>query len=168
VKTVKRRILFVCTGNAGRSQMAQALCCHLAGDTVIVESAGVRPWQHLHPVAVRLMAERGLDLSSHYPKPVGALQGQVFDLVITIGEPAKQGLPRSFPGDPPCIHWNLADPAEADGTSGSEAVFRATAEEIERRLPALLTMLGRVAVPHCGSGLEPESASESQQLSRGA
>jgi len=131
-------ILFVCTGNAGRSQMAEALCRQLAGDSVVVESAGVEPWDHLHPMAVKLMAERGLNLSDHYPKGVRAVRDRAFDLVVTIGEPARMKTPLDLPGDPNRIHWDISDPADADGTDDCERVFRRAAEAIEQRLPKLL------------------------------
>jgi len=132
------RILFICTGNAGRSQMAQAMCRAIAGDSVIIESAGVGPWPHLHPLAVQLMGERGLDVSAQYPKHVTDVTDRVFDLVVTIGDPAQKQTPLHLPGQPTRVHWDIADPADADDTPDSEAVFRRTAENIEARLPELV------------------------------
>ncbi len=134
------RIVFVCTGNAGRSQIAAALCQQLGGSSVIVRSAGVEPWDHLHPVAVQLLTERGIDTSSLYTKPVSAILNQTTDIVVTIGDPAKNQLPRPMLGDPIILDWDISDPADADGTNKSEAVFRKTWEMIEVRLPALLAM----------------------------
>jgi len=135
-------VLFACTGNAGRSQLAQALFRQLAGERVEVESAGVAPWPHVHPMAVRMMVERGINMAGHYPKPVAMLAGRAFDLVITIGEPARGGLPAQFKERGQWVHWDVPDPAAADGTDESEAIFRHTAEEIASRLPELLDMLG--------------------------
>ncbi|MBL4700045.1 MAG: hypothetical protein JKX85_02205 [Phycisphaeraceae bacterium] len=84
------RIVFVCTGNAGRSQIAAALCQRLGGASVIVRSAGVEPWDHLHPMAVKLRTERGIDVSPFYTKHVTAILDKTTDIVITIGDPAKK------------------------------------------------------------------------------
>ena len=130
-------VLFVCTGNAGRSQMAQAVFTRLAGDAVCVLSAGVDPWDHLHPVAVRLMGERGLDLSGHYPKHVRTMTETPLDWVVTIGDNARDDTPE-LPGNPRRAHWPISDPADADNTPQQEAVFRHTLASIEARLPALL------------------------------
>ena len=134
-------VLFVCTGNAGRSQMAQAIFRHLAKGEVAVESAGVEPWDHLHPMALRIMSERGFDLSAHYPKPVSAVADREYDLIVTIGDAAKAKLPREVVRDARLIHWDISDPAGADGTTGSEAVFRHTADDIAGRLPGLLYLV---------------------------
>lgn len=131
------KVLFVCTGNAGRSQMAQALCRVHLGPQVRVESAGVAPWPHLHPVAVRLMEERGISLAGHYPKPVDAVADQDFDLVVTIGDPARARLERGPFSAAYQLHWDIPDPADADGTLDSEAAFRAAMAAIEQGLEDL-------------------------------
>lgn len=142
----KLALLFVCTGNAGRSQMAQALFRRRMGDAVRLESAGVDPWPHLHPMAVATMAEQGLSLDGHYPKPVAAVAGQGFDLVVTIGDPARTRLPRGPFAAADWVHWDIGDPADADNTPDSEATFRATARAIEEQLPELeRLMAGRRA-----------------------
>ena len=120
-------VLFVCTGNAGRSQMAQALFRSRAGEGLHVASAGVQPWPHLHPMAVKLLTERGLSVQGLYPKPVSAVAGQGFDMVVTIGDPARALLPKARFSDAYWAHWPIDDPADADGTPDSEEVFRATA-----------------------------------------
>ena len=131
-------VLFVCTGNAGRSQMAQAMFRRLAGDEVEVESAGVEPWDHLHPMAVRMMAERGLDMAGQYPKSAASVARRHFDVVVTIGEPAREKLPAPLRRSGRWIHWDISDPANADETPDSEAVFRRTADTIAGRLPEVL------------------------------
>ena len=133
----KPSVLFVCTGNAGRSQMAHALFRQRAGDRVRIESAGVEPWSHLHPVMVKLMTERGVPLEGHFPKPVGAVADRAFDLVVTIGDPARARLPKAAFSASYWIHWDISDPADADHTPDSEGVFRRTAAAIEERLPDL-------------------------------
>jgi len=156
----KLALLFVCTGNAGRSQMAQALFGRRMGDAVRLESAGVDPWPHLHPMAVATMAEQGISLDGHYPKPVAAVAGREFDLVVTIGDPARALLPRGPFSATYWAHWDIGDPADADGTPDSQATFRATARMIEERLPELerrlagLPRLSRWAGrPGIGTGL---------------
>ena len=130
-------VLFVCTGNAGRSQMAQALFRGLMEGTVDVESAGVEPWPHLHPMAVKVMEQRSISLEGHYPKPVATVQERKFDCVVTIGDPARAQLPKVAFSAAYWMHWDVSDPADADGTPDSEAVFQATMEAIEKRLPEL-------------------------------
>ena len=137
----KLNVLFVCTGNAGRSQIAQAMARRRFGDRVHVESAGVEPWDHLHPMAVVVMTDRGLDFSGQRAKGVAAVRDQSFDVVVTIGTPAKQQLPADLPGDPQRIHWPIDDPADADGTDRSEPVFRGAAELIEQRMADLADLL---------------------------
>ncbi len=138
------RIVFVCTGNAGRSQIAAALCERMGGADFVVRSAGVEPWANLHPMAVKLLTERGIDLTGRhprYPKPVSAVLDKVNDVIVTIGDPAKNKLPRPMPGHPAIIHWDISDPADADGTADSEPVFRRTMAMIESRLPALMSQV---------------------------
>jgi protein-tyrosine-phosphatase len=130
-------VLFVCTGNAGRSQMAQALFRKLAGPEAGVESAGVAPWDRLHPMAVKLMGERGIGLEGHYPKSVSSVADRAFDFVVTLGDPARDRLPRERFSAAYWMHWDIPDPADADGTPDSERAFRAAAEAIEARLPGL-------------------------------
>ncbi len=133
----KPSVLFVCTGNAGRSQMAQAMFQQRVRSAVKIESAGVEPWEHLHPTAVKLMAERGIGLEGHHPKAVSSLADRPFDCVVTIGDPARTQLPKAPFSAAYWMHWNIGDPADADGTSGSESVFRAALTAIEERLPEL-------------------------------
>jgi arsenate reductase len=133
----KPSVLFVCTGNAGRSQISEALFRERMGDRVRIVSAGVAPWDHLHPMAVKVMAERGNSLDGHFPKSVETLEDQDLDLVVTIGDPARAMLPKSRFSSSHWIHWDIKDPADADGTPDSESVFRRTAEAIEGRLPDL-------------------------------
>ena len=134
--------LFVCTGNAGRSQMAEALFRDIAGDDVVVVSGGVDPWDQLHPMAVKLMGEAGFDMAGHAPKHVRSFANTALDWVVTIGGPARDKTPM-LPGNPRRIHWDISDPADADGTADSEAVFRRAKDRIVGRLPVLLDMVRR-------------------------
>lgn len=133
-------ILFVCTGNAGRSQMAEALLRELASEGVRISSAGVDPWDDLHPMARKLMAERGLGLAGHHPKHVRRFVDEDVDVVVTIGDRAHAETP-DFRTGTRRVHWEIADPADADGTPDSETVFRWTCAQIEKRLPESLALL---------------------------
>ena len=133
----KMKVLFVCTGNAGRSQMAEALCRLYYGDKIEPSSAGVDPWPHLHPMAVKLMAERGETFAGHFPKHVKTVCGEAFDLVVTIGDRALRESPAFF-GSPEKIHWPISDPADADGTPALEEVFRNSLKDVEQSLASLV------------------------------
>jgi|APSaa5957512622_1039677.scaffolds.fasta_scaffold00284_14 sugar phosphate isomerase/epimerase/protein-tyrosine-phosphatase len=136
------RVLFVCTGNAGRSQMAQRLFRELVGEAATVLSAGVDPWEDLHPVAVQLLHERSLDTREQYPKHVRTMTESPVDVVVTIGDPARDNTP-CLAGNPRRVHWDIGDPADADDTPQQEAVFRRTMARIEERLPDLRDALRR-------------------------
>jgi arsenate-mycothiol transferase len=153
-------VLFVCTGNAGRSQMAHALCARRHEGRVRIGSAGVDPWPHLHPLAMKLMSERGISMEGHHPKGVDAVALQDMDLVVTIGDPARALLPRGRVSACRWIHWDISDPADADDTQFAEATFRATLQAIEARLPELDAWLRQAAptasltrAPGIGTGL---------------
>jgi len=141
------RVLFVCTGNAGRSQLAQALGMLQNNESISFESAGVQPWKALHPMAIKLMRELGIDDKTHFPKAVTALADRNFDVVITIGDPARRLLPLRINGNPHRIHWDINDPADADGTAASETVFRATLAQIEHRFSQLWNQLKQIYPP---------------------
>ncbi len=137
-------VLFVCTGNAGRSQMAQTLFRELVGGEAHVESAGVAPWGRLHPMAVKLMGERGIGLEGQHPKPVSEVMDRAFDFVVTLGDPARARLSKGPFTSAYWMHWDIPDPADADGTPGSEAAFRTAAGAIEARLPGLREQVRRL------------------------
>ncbi len=107
------KILFLCTGNSCRSQMAEGWANHLFPDRVKAYSAGTRPSQ-VHPLAVRVMAEAGVDISHHRSKDLSAVQGVTFDLVITLCNSAKEECPL-LPGTHKLIHRGFPDPAQALG-----------------------------------------------------
>src|SRR5690606_24137105 len=89
-----KTVLFICTGNAGRSQLAQALFERMTPDTITVLSAGVEPWDDLHPQAKRLLAERGFHLDGRHPKHVRTMAEKPLDVVVTIGDRARDETPR--------------------------------------------------------------------------
>ena len=105
-----------------------------------VFSAGVDPWPDLHPIAVELLQEKGIDPSGHYPKHVRTMMEKRFDWVITIGDRALAETPQLH-GRPKRIHWPIDDPAKSDGTPDQRTVFQMTLEGIEDRLPELHTFI---------------------------
>lgn len=129
----KKRVLILCTGNSARSQMAEGLLRHLAGDRFEVESAGVEP-SHVRQQAIAAMREIGIDISGHRSKSVDEFSGQEFDYVITVCDNALERCP-VFPGKTARIHWSFDDPAKAEGDENAVlTVFRRVRDEIENRL----------------------------------
>jgi thioredoxin type arsenate reductase len=132
---LKKRVLFLCTGNSARSQMAEGILRHLAGEKYEVYSAGTNP-KGLHPGSVEAMKEIGIDVSRHTSKSLDEFIGQSFDYVITVCDRAKQQCP-VFPGAAP-MHWGFDDPAEADAEE-QIIVFRRVREEISQRIRLFLS-----------------------------
>ena len=131
----KGRVLFLCTGNSCRSQMAEGWLRHLAGDRFEVASAGTRP-AGLHPGAVLVMGEAGVDIAGHRSKNVSEFLHQSFDFVITVCDSAKEACPY-FPGEVQRLHWSFADPAAFSGTYEERlAVFRQVRDQIAERITA--------------------------------
>jgi arsenate reductase len=118
----KKRVLIVCTGNSARSQMAEGLLRHLAGEQVEVLSAGTRP-AGVNPHAVRAMAELGIDISRQRSKSVDEFAGQQFDWVITVCDHAREVCP-VFPGGGERVHHSFEDPASAPEEQKPEAFRR--------------------------------------------
>jgi len=133
------RVLFVCTGNSARSQMAEGWLRHLSAGRVEAASAGTEP-RGLHPLAVRVMAERGVDISRQRSKHLSEVQGSRFDWVVTVCDRAPQSCP-VFPGAR-TVHWDLPDPAEARGSEDEVAeAFRRVRDELARRVAELLAVV---------------------------
>jgi arsenate reductase len=131
--SVRKRVLILCTGNSARSQMAEGLLRHMAGDRFEVESAGVEP-SHVRPQAVEAMREVGIDLSGHRSKSVDEFAGSEFDYVITVCDNARERCP-VFPGKTERLHWSFDDPAAARGDEKAVlSVFRRVRDEIKDRL----------------------------------
>lgn len=134
------RVLFLCTGNSTRSQIAEALLQHLAGDTVDARSAGSHP-RSVHPNAVRVMRERGIDISSKRSKPLSRFARRRFDYVVTLCDRVREVCPE-FPGGPERIHWSIADPAlDGDTDEESYPAFQRTAAEIEDRVRFMIHVI---------------------------
>jgi arsenate reductase len=110
----KLRVLFLCTHNSARSQMAEALLRHHGGDRVEVYSAGSEPGR-VHPLAIQAMAESGIDITDTESKSLNQFIGEDFDYVITVCDRANESCP-VFPGDPKRIHWSFEDPSAATGS----------------------------------------------------
>ena len=129
----KLRVLFVCTGNRARSQMAEGFLRHFAGDRFEVYSAGTVP-KGLSPITVEVMREVGIDVSEHRSKSVEEFVGEDFDYVITVCDVARAACPR-FERSKRLLHWSIRDPAEleAAGVVSIEA-FRAAREELRARI----------------------------------
>jgi arsenate reductase len=126
---MKKRVLILCTGNSARSQMAEGLLRHDAGDRFEVESAGTKPG-HVRPEAIAAMKELGIDISGHRSKHVDEFQGQSFDDVLTVCDNAKESCP-VFPGHARRIHKAFEDPAAFQGTEEERlALFRRVRNEI--------------------------------------
>jgi protein-tyrosine-phosphatase/DNA-binding transcriptional ArsR family regulator len=127
------RVLFLCTGNSARSQLAEALLRQVTQGAVEAFSAGSRP-KPIHPLAVAVMAERGIDLGAARPKHLDEFAGEQFDRVITLCDRVKEVCP-SFPGHPRPTHWSLAEPAD-------RPAFEAIAGELTRRIGFLVHTFG--------------------------
>ena len=136
--TVRRRVLVLCTGNSCRSQMAAGWVNGLLGGRWEAHSAGTRPADRVHPLAVRAMAEVGVDISGGVPTRVERYLDEAWDLVVTVCDSAKEVCPL-FPRPVEQIHISFPDPAEAAGNDEERmAVFRAVRDDIRTRLIAEL------------------------------
>lgn len=129
-------ILFLCTGNSCRSQIAEGFLRHYAGDRFDVHSAGSEPKDEVHPFAIEVMDEKGIDISDHRPKHVGDYLGRlpVRHLIVVCGD-ANEKCPRIFPGLQTRQFWNLDDPAAFVGDRQETLdEFRRIRGEIETRV----------------------------------
>ena len=127
------RVMFLCTGNSARSQMAEGLLRSMGGKDFEVYSAGLEP-QGLNPLAVKAMAEINIDISGQRSKHLNEFQEIQFDYMITVCDRARESCP-SFPRDSENIHWSYDDPVEAQGSEEDKlAVFRRVRKEISQRL----------------------------------
>jgi arsenate reductase len=125
----QKKVLILCTGNSARSQMAEGLLRHDAGDRFTVESAGTKP-SHVRTEAIAVMKELGIDISGHRSKSVEEFARTEFDYVLTVCDNAKESCP-VFPGHANRLHKNFEDPAAAEGTEAARlAVFRRVRDEI--------------------------------------
>ncbi|HEY2015903.1 MAG TPA: arsenate reductase ArsC [Bryobacteraceae bacterium] len=133
----KKSVLVVCTGNSARSQMAEGLLRHEAGDRFEVFSAGTRPG-HVRPEAIAAMDEIGIDISQQRSKSVDEFVGRDLDFVITVCDNARDTCP-IFPGDARRLHWPFPDPAAVQGSEEEKrAAFREIRDQIHARIMVFL------------------------------
>lgn len=127
------QVLILCTGNSARSQMAEGLLRHMAGDRLDVKSAGVDP-TNVRPEAIEVMKEIDIDISNHRSKSIEEFITEAFDHVITVCDNAKQHCPM-FPGASRRIHWSIEDPAAVTGEEKTRLdAFRRVRDELRERL----------------------------------
>ena len=135
--TDKKRVLILCTGNSARSQMAEGLFRHEAGDQYEVYSAGTKPTQ-VRPEAIAVMDEIFIDISGYRSKSVDEFSGQEFDFIVTVCDNAKESCP-VFPGKTQRLHWSLEDPAAVQGSEDMRtAAFRKVRDQLHRRINVFL------------------------------
>lgn len=128
-----RRVLFLCTHNSARSQMAEGLLRHLAGDRFEVHSAGTEATQ-VRPPAIEAMRELGIDISEHESKTLDRYLAQSFDAVITVCDQANEACP-VFLGAQRRLHWSFPDPSQARGTEDEQmALYRQVRDAIRERV----------------------------------
>lgn len=136
------RVLLLCTGNSARSQIAEALVEEMSGGIVDADSAGSHP-RPLHPNAVRVLAERGIDIAANRSKHVDEFAGQQFDTIITLCDRIREVCP-PFRSRPDQIHWSIPDPSlEAATNELTYPAFERTTNELERRIGFRLHLLAR-------------------------
>jgi arsenate reductase len=132
---IKAKVLFLCTGNSARSQMAEALLRKYGGDQFEAYSAGLEP-KGINPYTNRVMGEIGVSLSGQYSKHVKEYMGKVhFGYLITVCGEAEKNCPTAFPGISQRIHWSFEDPAAFVGSDEEKlAKFREVRDQIEQRI----------------------------------
>ena len=131
--TAKRKVMFLCTGNSARSQMAEGLARHLLGDRWEVYSAGVTP-KGVHPLAIRALQEVGVDISGQRSKPIDPELLNSMDLVVTLCDEAAEACPVT-PQHVARLHWSNPDPAAVEGDEEERlAAFRQVREALRGRI----------------------------------
>jgi protein-tyrosine-phosphatase/DNA-binding transcriptional ArsR family regulator len=141
------RVLFLCTGNSARSRIAEALCEQLSDGAVTAASAGSHP-KPLHPNAVRVMQERGIQLTGRSSKHLSEFAGQRFDYVISLCDRVREDCPE-FPGGPELIHWSSPDPAREPGSDEETLpAFERTAAELCTRVGFLIQAIEQTTTGH--------------------
>lgn len=141
IRDAPLRVLFLCTHNSARSQMAEGILRNLGGDQVEAFSAGTQVSQ-VRPEAIQTMAGIGIDISHHRSKHLNEFIGQQFDYVITVCDQANETCP-IFPGDPERIHWSFPDPSAIEDPKTRQRTYQQIAQELTRRISFLLTVAKR-------------------------
>ena len=158
----RTRVLFLCTGNSARSQMAEAFLERLSGGTVAAASAGSHP-KRLHPNAVRVMREHGIDIAGRQAKHLDTFAGQRFGYVVSLCDRVREVCPE-FPGSPEAVHWSIPDPSAAGGSDRETyPMFREVAADLRIRIGFLLGQIAAEPDPGgaTGSGGKPGNAAGS-------
>ena len=133
----KEKIIFICTGNACRSQIAEGIMRHLAGNKYDVFSAGSHPTL-VHPISIKVMKEIGIDISSHTSDPISHFLSENMNIVITVCDNADKVCP-VFPGKVEHIHWSIEDPFKGWTSDSDDLVnFRKTRDDLAKRIKNLL------------------------------
>lgn len=141
---MKKRVLFLCTHNSARSQMAEGLFRSMAGEQFEVYSAGTERTR-VQPLAIEAMRESGIDITSHWSKTLGELTGEQFDYVITVCDRANESCP-IFPGTTERIHWSFDDPTAVTGTEEQRLrAFGTVRDAIQQRLRMFLILASKNA-----------------------
>jgi protein-tyrosine-phosphatase len=141
------RVLFLCTENSARAQMAEALLRHLSHGAVEAYSGGSQPAEELHPLARRCMERLGIDMSRAFPKHFEVFRDQRFDAIVTVCDRVLETCP-TFPGDPQRIHWSFLDPATVQGSEAEQLrAFEQVSLQMVTRIRFLLTLLQRKNSP---------------------
>jgi arsenate reductase len=141
-REARQRVLFLCTHNSARSQMAEGLLRHLAGDRLEAVSAGTQATS-VKPEAIQAMAELGVDISGQSSKTLERYLGEPFDHVVTVCDDANEACP-VFPGAKSRLHWSFRDPSRAEGSEEERLeVFRTVRDEIQARIREELLDGGR-------------------------
>ena len=136
----KQLVLIVCTGNVARSQMAEGLLRHEAGDRFEVFSAGLHP-SYVRPHAITVIREIGIDISGHRSKSVDEFAGKEMDYVITVCDHAAQHCP-AIPAKNRRIHWSIEDPVAPGGEEAQLAMFRKVRDDLQHRLRGFAQEVG--------------------------
>jgi len=136
----KSHVLFLCTGNSARSQMAEAFLRKYAGDRFEAHSAGLEP-KAINPFTIKIMEEAGFDMSGHRSKGIGEYLGKVhFQYLITVCDDAEKNCPTVWPGVNQRLHWSFEDPAKFEGTDEQKLFkFRQVRDLIDAQVKAWLT-----------------------------
>jgi protein-tyrosine-phosphatase len=149
-KDKQYRMLFLCTGNSARSQIAEAVLNRKGAGRFLAESAGSTPAGRVNPYAVEVLREAGIDWQGHQPRGLTGLDRVGWDFVVTVCDRAREACP-VFPGQPILAHWGMPDPAAVEGDDAAKrASFRDALTLISRRIDLLLALpmekLERLAV----------------------
>ncbi len=164
----KQRVLFLCTQNSARSQMAEGLLRDMAGDRFKAYSAGIDPPDEVHPCAVEAMREIGIDISEQYPKGLKTYMGKMsFNYLIIVCARAEENCPKTFPGVGTTFSWIFEDPRRDDDLPYDSMLeqFRAVRDEIEMRMKGLGWSIPRQSWPGTGSN-ESVSIRERMEAAR--